>query len=283
MKMDRFYSMTLPAAVVLSVFISCDNHPRAAQMLVPDKVQNESGAEPAKKGLPGEAQHPLTQLKLIRTGTMELEVTDFDAAAKGLARAAEGVGGYVAETESSRTPSGKRRGKLVLRIPSERFDATGNLVRNLGKLLSERSNVQDVTKAYAELETRIRVKQESKTRVQDILRTRTGKLQEVLEAERELTRIVEEIEAMEGERRYYDHQIQLSTLIVELQEPEALLQSSSWSSLGEAFRDSASLLSTSLAFLIRVCLVLLPWAIPVAGIWILIRRWKQKRQTKIES
>ena len=42
----------------------------------------------------------------------------------------------------------------------------------------------------------------------------------MLEAERELARVTEEIEQAEGERRFYDQQVALSTLIaVTLQEP----------------------------------------------------------------
>jgi hypothetical protein len=47
----------------------------------------------------------------------------------------------------------------------------------------------------------------------------------VLEAERELARVTEEIERMEGERRYYDQQIALSAIVVTLREPEPVLQS----------------------------------------------------------
>ena len=56
-------------------------------------------------------------------------------------------------------------------------------------------------------------------RLVELLRTRTGKLQDVLSVERELARVREEIERMEGRLRFSRPAPQLSTLSVSLYEP----------------------------------------------------------------
>lgn len=224
-------------------------------------------------------------LKLIRTGQISIEVPDFEKAAKDLGKMVETLGGYIADTQVHRNPSGSRSGSISLRVPVASYESAGSKIRALGKVMSESSNVQDVTKAYSDLETRLRVKREALNRIRELLRTKAGNLKEVLEAEKEISRITEEIEQAEGERRFFDHQISLSTITVELNEPEpiSLARPSSWWALSESLRDSAAMVAGSLAFMLRLIFILLPWG--VAG-WCILHgaRWlRNKRNRRSES
>lgn len=218
-------------------------------------------------------------LKLIRTGQMSIEVPEFERAAKDLAKMVEALGGYVADTQARRNPSGSRSGSISLRVPAASYESAGSGIRKLGKVMSESSNVQDVTKAYSELETRLRVKRDALNRIRELLRAKAGNLKEVLEAEKELSRITEEIEQAEGERRFYDHQISLSTIMVEISEPEpiSLARPSSWWALSESLRDSAAMIAGSLAFMLRLAFVLLPWGLAGWGVWAGVRWGRRKR------
>lgn len=202
-------------------------------------------------------------LKLIRTGQMSIEVPEFEKAAKGLGKMVEGLGGYIADTQVRQNPSGAHSGSVSLRVPAASYESAGSRIRTLGRVMSESSNVQDVTKAYSDLETRLRVKREALNRIRELLRAKAGNLKEVLEAEKELSRITEEIEQAEGERRFFDHQVSLSTILVEMSEPEpiSLARPSSWWALSESLRDSAAMVAGSLAFMLRLILILLPWAV----------------------
>lgn len=220
-------------------------------------------------------------LKLIRTGQVSIEVADFEKAAKDIGKLIESLGGYIADTQIRRNPSGSRSGSVSLRVPAVSYESIGSRLRALGKVMSESSNVQDVTKAYSDLETRLRVKREALNRIRELLRTKAGNLKEVLEAEKEIARITEEIEQAEGERRFFDHQIALSTILVELNEPEpiSLARPSSWWALSESLRDSAAMVAGSLAFMLRLLFILLPWI--VAGWCVRIGvRWIRNRQIR---
>ncbi len=227
--------------------------------------------------------------KLIRTGSVSLEVKDFDAASTALGQMAKSLGGYAADTQVTRHDAGYRTGQIVLRIPAERFDAAGASIRALGKVLAEQSSVEDVTKAYADLETRLKVKREALGRIRDLMKLKAGSLKDVLEAEREISRITEEIELAEGERRFYDHQIRLSTLTVELREPVPvdLARPGAWTALGDVLRNATTLVAESLAVLLSVILVLIPWSLLAYGIyrWIrwVVRRRKAAREVKPEE
>ena len=123
------------------------------------------------------------------------------------------------------------------------------------------------------------MKRDAEARLREILRTRTARLADILEAERELTRMTEEIEQTEGERRYYDQQVALSNLTAALHEPEAVIRPGALAPLVEAFRESLRLLAESAAALLYVMVLVLPWAAVLALVWLTVRAIRRRSST----
>jgi hypothetical protein len=244
------------------------NHARA---LVPMPA-----ASPAPTSAPG--PRLASSLKLIRTATLQVEVPDFRAAVEEASRAAAGFGGYVSDRQSSENGSGHDRGQITLRIPSDRFDGALSALKKLGRVKNEGVQAQDVTKAYADLETRLTVKRETAARLREILTRQTGKVSEVLEVEREIARVVEEIEQAEGERRYFDNQVSLSTVTLSLYEPDAMVTPGALDPVVLALRQSLRMSSESLAALINLTAGLLPW---LCALYLAFRlaRWRRSRRS----
>ena len=72
-----------------------------------------------------------------------------------------------------------------------------------------------------------------------MLETRTGKLKDVLDVERELARVREEIERMDGRLRYLRARTSVSSLSITVHEPYPVVgQRGSTSVIGEAFKQS---------------------------------------------
>ena len=226
------------------------------------------------------ARADLANLKLIRTGHVTLEVAAYRDAADRIAELARAHGGYVAGSHSDTAGGDRRRGTLTLRIPAGRFDEVFAGVKGLGKVLNDKVDVQDVTKAYFDLETRLRVKRDTEARLREILRTRTARLSDVLEAERELARVTEEIENMEGTRRFYDEQVAFATVVVSLQEPRAVVRPGALEPLREALRDSLRLMSQSAAALVYLVVFLLPWTVVLAAVWLAWRALRRRRAAR---
>jgi hypothetical protein len=223
---------------------------------------------------------PLASLKLIRTAQVRLEVDDFRAAAARVEEIARAHGGYVASSQSDGAEGERRQGSLTVRVPADRFDAAFGGLKALGKVLDDKVDVQDVTKAYFDLETRLRVKRDTEARLREILRTRTARLSDVLEAERELARVTEEIEQMEGTRRFYDQQVAFATVVVSLEEPRPVVRPGALDPVREALRESLRLMSVSVAALIYVVVFLAPWAVvlvPAVLAWRAVRRRRAAR------
>lgn len=242
------------------------------------------GAAPQAASAPGRpaGRAPLAAMaaarKLIRSAQLTVEVPRYAEAARAVARIAEEHGGYVADSRASRNEQDKQRGTISIRVPAERFAPAFEALKALGRVRTESVGTQDVTKAYVELETRLRVKRETEARLREILRTRAAKLSEVLEAERELARLIEEIEQMEGERRYYDQQVALSTITLELYEPQAMVEAGWFDPARQALRGSLQVLSTSVAAIICALAFLAPWLLVLWVVWRIVRAVRGRRR-----
>jgi hypothetical protein len=217
-------------------------------------------------------------LKLIRTAQITVEVPSYERAAAEVARVAEGLGGYVAETQAARGQQERQSGTVTIRVPAERFGAAMDALKGLGKTRSENVSTQDVTREYADLETRLQVKRDAAGRLRELLRTRTAGLNDVLNAERELARVTEEIERMEGERRFYDQQVALSTIALTLLEPQALVEPGVFAPITQALRDSAEVLARSLAAIVYLAVFLAPWSVVALAAWRVLKAVRARRK-----
>ena len=218
--------------------------------------------------------------KLVRTCSLEIEVADLARASVAVRRAAESHGGMVSDSKVSRGEAGSSSANLTLLIPTERLEGALDDLRKLGKVQDEKINTADITKEYEDLETRLTVKRQTEQRLREILTSRTGKLSEVLEVERELDRIVGEIERMEGEKRYYDRQVSVSKVSLNLYEPHAGVRPGHFSEVAAAFKEAVHGLSLSLAGLVYLVTYLLPWLVLVVVIWSIARAVRKRRRGK---
>ncbi len=215
--------------------------------------------------------------KLIRTATVSLVVARYAESADKAAAIAAASGGYVADAQVSREQGDRARGSLTLRVRADRLDEALRALQALGRVEASSIDAQDVSREYMDLETRLAVKHEAQARMRDLLRTRTARLADVLEAEKELSRSIEESERLEGERRYFDQQVALSTIRVELHEPAAFFQQNALAPLREALREALPLLCRSAATLLSGAAAVLPWALVGIVVWAVRRRLAARR------
>jgi hypothetical protein len=200
----------------------------AKQQLLAQKgggAANEHPADDRKPqgGAPQDppAQQPeKVQRKVIRTGEVEYEIESFDSSVATISKLVEEEAGYVATVNSDKLPNGKVRGTVVVRCPPERLDTLLLKLRGLGELKSQNIRSQDVGKQYYDLESRLKAARTMEERLLKIIKEGKGEIKDLLLAEKELGEWRTKIETFEGEKRYYDNQISMSTLTITLSEKE---------------------------------------------------------------
>lgn len=209
--------------------------------------------------------------KIIRDVRVELEVEEIGAARDAARRLAAELGGFVSDAGFQALASDRARGQMILRVPADRVETAVAELGELGELRAETLSSQDVTRQYLDTETRLRVLRETDARLRRILADRTGDLADVLQVERELSRVVTEIERLEGQKRFWDEQVDLATIHVTLLATSPVVEAGWFDPVREAFGASLGILARSAALLITVLAAVLPFAAVVLVGWLVWR------------
>jgi len=161
---------------------------------------------------------PTANRKLIRNATAELEVASFDESIQKITAFAAEEKGYVATTSSEKQENGKLRGEIVVKVLPDNLDRFLGKLRGIGDLKNQALTTEDVTKAYFDTESRLKNARLMEQRLIEILKTKSKDVADLLEVEKELGRVREQIETMQGELKFMDSQVAFATVTVTLAE-----------------------------------------------------------------
>jgi hypothetical protein len=158
---------------------------------------------------------------VVKTGSLTLDVEQgaYDRTVEVLTTKAAGVGGYVAESTTSRSGD-QPSGTLVLRVPTPAFDALLADARKLGDVADESSQGTDVSGQHTDLQARLTALQATREKLTLIL-TKATTVDETLSVQDRITGVQTQIEQLQGQLASLDDQVAMASLTVDLAEPGA--------------------------------------------------------------
>jgi hypothetical protein len=209
---------------------------------------------------------------VIRTGQASIEVDSLERAVAQVRLLAGRVGGFVANTTMQTGRGQLRSASLEVKIPAERFDEGLNGLAPIGKLESVNVNAEDVGEEFTDVTARMGNSRRLESRLIDLLATRTGKLKDVLDVERELARVREEIDRYEGRLRYLRAHAALSTLTIYVHEPLPVVGHAGSSVMGEALKQAWRNFVDLVALCVRSLGIVLPLGLVAGAAWLAVKR-----------
>jgi hypothetical protein len=224
---------------------------------------------------------------IVQTALLNILATNYDEASATIEKLAAAHGGYVEKLDAKAQTGNARELSASLRIPTKQLDGFLADVRKLGHVQEETRSNEEVSDQYVDLQARLKSARATEQRLIELLGTRTGKLQDVLEAERELARVRGEIESMQGQGAILVHRVNYATVQVDLSEEYRQVLGSGPVSTGsklrnalvEGFRNLQDGAVGLLVFLFAVGPSLLFWlAILLVPGWFAWRRFRARAQ-----
>lgn len=181
--------------------------PPPAQMGYPQQPAPTSTppADPAKtKPEPAAAADTARPKEfLVYTATVTLAVYQVENGLDKAEAIGRELGGYLASRGDN---------EIVIRVPRERFREALAQVEKLGDVLHRDVQALDVTDQFVDTESRLKNAKVMRDRLQALLAKAAVK--EALEIEKELGRVTEQIEVLEGQMKSLRDRIAFSTLTV---------------------------------------------------------------------
>jgi len=208
--------VTVYSADVLTKQASTAPKPKKAEtkdQKTPAETTAESPEEPASTTAGLTANR-----KLVRNATAELEVVSFEETVQKITSFAAEEKGYVSTSSSEKQANGKLSGQVVVKVLPDNLDKFLLKLRSLGELKNQALTTEDVTKQYFDTESRLKNARLMEQRLIEILKTKSKDVADLLEVEKELGRVREEIETMQGELKFMDSQVNFATVTIQLSE-----------------------------------------------------------------
>jgi len=255
-KMNKYLKYTLLFALfVIAVFIikallGLGQTPlpsRSSQGILPDTLVSESiptvgGGEEAKLASAEEpetaAGGSISERLVIKTATLSLLVKNTAAAVEKVKEAATQLSGFVLSSRTYFTDAKKEHlvGEVTIKVPQEKFSEAVKLLKEQAlKVESESIQGRDVTEEYTDLESRLRNLEAAETQLLKLIE-RSGEVSDILEVQREITRVREGIELIKGRMKYLTESAQMSTITayIATEESELPIVEEGWRPLAVA-------------------------------------------------
>jgi hypothetical protein len=216
---------------------------------------------------------------IIRTANLTVEVRDFAVADREIVPLVDGVGGYI--ESSSASLSGKvRSGWYRIRVPQGKFVETITKLEGLGALKGKELGSEDVSGAIIDLEARISNLRRQELRLGQLL-GQAKTLDEILRVENELNRVRYQIEAAEGQLKWYRNRVTMSTIHLNLAEPgepttPPVPGADLWRRMWAAFVATWHGIGGFLVGLAVFVASISPVALLLAALWWAVRRYRSQ-------
>jgi hypothetical protein len=226
--------------------------------------------------LPIKPEGETIETKIIKNANLRFETDDLNKTNSKIQAAVKKWNASIQnDTEEKEYNTNTRR--LLVRIPSKNFDAfIADVSQGVGYFDTKEISSQDVTEEFIDIESRLKTKKALENRYIQLLQ-KANKISEILEIEKQISEIREEIESKEGRLKYLNSQVSMSSVSVAFYKNQVDNGGASisygtkiWNSVASGFNS----ILTFFLFLLQIWPFIL---ILVAGIIFYRRRFSKKK------
>lgn len=184
-----------------------------------DAEMNAYGAEDAflmeEKGETPSENAAMTNRKLIKTVNLDVETKDYDGLVANLETQIEELGGYVEYLDCY--GSSYRHASITARIPAAKLDGFVRQIGETANITGRSESVEDVTLQYVDLDSHIRMLEEERDRLLELLST-AQTIEDMITIESRLGEVRYQLESMNSQLRTFDNQVDYSTVHIDIEE-----------------------------------------------------------------
>lgn len=267
------------------IFTGCSsktaNEAAPAKQSKADYAAPEAGTAPAAPAAPADKA---PNRKLIVKLYMEMRVESIEKSILEAEKMSAAVGGYTRESYQN-----EGSGQLTLMIPAEKVEAFTASLQGLGKVTNSNRKTEDVTDSYFDTGIRIKNLETELETMRGLLQKPGLKVSEILEVEREILRLTDELEILKGYLTNLDRQVSYSEVQISFEKNQAAIDNANQDSLGYelmlSLKNGIDFMIGIVTGILRFIVFILPVSPIIAIVWFIFRKplSRFKRKGKGES
>lgn len=154
------------------------------------------------------------ETKIIKTGNLRFETNELQVTYNQLTATVKKHSATIQNDNEGKNYESLYR-NITVRVPTQHFDSfLADISKGVNYFDRKEISSQDVTEEYIDIDARLKAKKILEARYLELLK-KAKKVSEMLEIETQLSAIREEIEAKEGQLRYMQSRVSMSTINIE--------------------------------------------------------------------
>jgi hypothetical protein len=164
----------------------------------------------------------ISERMVVQNSYLSLKVTNVTDNLKKVSQKAESLSGYMVNSAVSQ-PEESTTANITVRVPADKLEDFLGFCRQLAvKVVSENLTGYDVTDQYTDTQARIDTLTLTKNKFEEIL-NKAVNIQDILQAQREIINIQEQIDSLKGQNKYLEQTSKLAKVTVYLASDELAL------------------------------------------------------------
>ena len=252
-----------------------ENYPLSSMSIAPEMEMARDSSMPLTQSSISNSDK-----RIQRNANLNIEVKSINESIDKLNNIISSFGGEIISSNKGGFDYGQPYANIRLRVLSENLDSVLIEFKKLSsKVISENIYTNDVSEEFIDIEARLKIMKSTENRFNDLL-SKSEKIEEIIQVEKELMRIRGDIESLEGRLNYLTKTTDTSEINLNLNE-QIPITGESWKineEFKEAFKNLLGFAKSLTNFAINV-IVFIP-VILVAGILVFLLRKYIKNRNK---
>ena len=231
-----------------------------------------------------------TNQKLIKRVSIDAETEDLEALLPQLMAEIANLKGYIESQEvyngSSYASYRYRNAQLIIRVPAENLEGLVAQVKGVSNVVSYNESVEDVTLAYVDMETRIKVLETERDRLLELME-QAETMSDLLEIEARLTQVRSNLESINSQLKVLQNQVSYATVELYINQVKAYTEveeQTVWQRIASGFKKNLQNIGEDLVdffvWAVTYSPQLILWAGIITVVVIVLRRSFKKRKVK---
>ena len=223
--------------------------------------------------------------KIITTVSISMETREFMDTTDKLNELITKYKGYIENSDiyynNYIEHSGLKNSHHSIRIPKEDLNKFVSELKEIGNIISESTSKEDISKAYRDTESRLRVLEAKEERILELL-NKAEKMEDIIALENQLSTIIYEKENLTINIKDMDDKVDYSTVYFELREVAKLSSKDNSKTpfstkIANAFKDSLYFFTSNIENLVVSLIYFLPYGLIIGVVVYVLLRFRKKR------
>jgi hypothetical protein len=182
---------------------------------------------------------------------------------------------------TSQTGEAAPWGSVSLRVRPGDVDKLTAFVGKQGKVAQHTTETQDKTTNVVDTDARIKNLTEFRDNLRKMLARPAVSVKDLVEIQEKLEEVQAELDGETARRKDLANETEKVAVEIEFRAERTTASVSAFKPIGDALRESAAVLSESLASLITAVVAVIPWLIVIVpGGWFLVKAWRRVRRKR---